>query len=154
MGPVHGISVASSSFVAVAAPARRWYTTAHPAREILMSDPALTLQAPPGHDLRDGRRVAVLDIEGGQRVELVSPSGDVEVSIAVTADGPVVRLVGARLELEAVDVLSMKARVIDMQASESARVHSDGQLTLTSGLDTRMVAEGDVHVLGKLIWLN
>jgi hypothetical protein len=66
----------------------------------------------------------------------------------------VVRVSGATLALEATDKVSLKARVVDLVASEQARVHADGELTLTSGLDTRMVADGEVHVLGQMIWLN
>ena len=45
-------------------------------------------------------------------------------------------------------------RHFDVQAEETARIHADGYLTFTSGLDTRMVADGEVHMLGTMIWLN
>ena len=106
------------------------------------------------HALSDGRKLVVRDADGGEEIALFSPDGEVEVTISVTNEGPVVRVSGATLALEATEKVSLKARVVDLVASEQARVHSDGQLTMTSGLDTRMVADGEVHVLGQMIWLN
>ena len=106
------------------------------------------------HGLSDGRTLIIRDADGGEEIELHSPDGEVELTISITAEGPVVKVTGARLELASTDTVSVRARVLDLVASEQARVHADGELTLTSGLDTRMVAEGEVHVLGKMIWLN
>ena len=66
-----------------------------------------------------------------------------ELCIELTDRGPVVRLSGARLELDATETLALKAQRIEFEAAEEAAIHSDGNLTLTSGLDTRTVAEGD-----------
>jgi len=112
------------------------------------------LQPTEARSLSDGRTVSILNDESGERVELCSPDGAVEVAITLTEAGPVVRLSGARLEMTGTDSVTVKTRCFDVQASETARVHADGHLTLTSGLDTRMVAEGEVHVLGTMIWLN
>jgi hypothetical protein len=104
--------------------------------------------------LSSGRRLVIRETDGGEDVEIHAPNGDLEVVITITPDGPVVRLSGARLELEATDTVSLKARNVELQASELTTMHSDGHLTLTSGLDIRTVAEGDVHVLGNIVWLN
>lgn len=112
------------------------------------------LVAGESRSLSDGRTVLIREDSSGEQIEICSPNGEVEVSIAITEAGPVVRLSGAHLELNGTDSVTVKTRCFDVQASETARVHADGHLTLTSGLDTRMVAEGEVHVLGTMIWLN
>lgn len=119
-----------------------------------MSKPMKVLEAEPELELSSGHRIVVRTHEGGENVEIRSPEGQVEMTITLTAQGPVIRMTGAKLELEATDTVSLKGRTVEVQASESATVHSDGHLTMTSGLDTRTVAQGDVHVLGTIVWLN
>ena len=104
--------------------------------------------------LQAGRTVTIRGEADAEIVEICDAEGAVEVSISIGADGPVVKLTGARLELEAADTVAIKARHVDIQAEETARMHADGHLTFTSGLDTRMVADGEVHMLGTMIWLN
>lgn len=108
----------------------------------------------PIQKLESGRTVTLQGEVGSEIVEICGADGRVEVSILIGADGPVVKLTGARLELEATDTVAIKARHFDVQASETARIHADGHLTFTSGLDTRVVADGEVHMLGSMIWLN
>ena len=104
--------------------------------------------------LQAGRTVSIRGDAGADIVEICDADGSVEVSITIGAEGPVVKLSGARLELEATDTVAIKTRHFDVQAEETARVHADGHLTFTSGLDTRVVADGEVHMLGTMIWLN
>ncbi|MFT7518527.1 MAG: hypothetical protein ACI9MC_000659 [Kiritimatiellia bacterium] len=122
-----------------------------------MSEP-LSVQTPPvaneTHALSHGRSVVICDSSTEQRVEIRSADGQVEVTISINAEGSTVKLTGAQLELESPDTIAVRARVFDVQTTEAARMHTDGELTLTSGLDTRIVCEGDVHLLGKMIWLN
>ena len=109
---------------------------------------------------RAARRVALTPTALGQRIRGLEDQFGVALfyrttrRVTLTEAGPVVRLSGARLEMTGTDSVTVKTRCFDVQASETARVHADGHLTLTSGLDTRMVAEGEVHVLGTMIWLN
>ena len=109
----------------------------------------------PIQQLQAGRSVTLRDEAGSDIIEISNADGDVEVSIVMQDDGPpVVKLSGARLEMEATDTVAIKARHFDVQTTETARMHADGHLTFTSGLDTRVVADGEVHMLGSMIWLN
>jgi hypothetical protein len=108
----------------------------------------------PIQTLSAGRTVTLQGEPGSEIVEICGPDGSVEVSITLGAEGPVVKLTGARLELEATDTVAIKARRFEVQTTETASIHADGHLTFTSGLDTRMVADGEVHMLGTMIWLN
>lgn len=118
------------------------------AKEVGMSSPK------PIPVLDSGRVVTVRQAGKDEVVEVLDTNGDVEVSITLGADGPVVRLTGAQLELEGTESVSIKTRKFEVEASETARMHAEGHLTLTSGLDTRVVADGEVHMLGTMIWLN
>ena len=104
--------------------------------------------------LDSGRVVTVRQSGDDEMVEVLDKNGEVEVSITLGAEGPVVRVVGAQLELEGTESVSIKTRKFEVEATETARVHAEGHLTLTSGLDTRVVADGEVHMLGTMIWLN
>ena len=104
--------------------------------------------------LDSGRVVTVRQTGDSEIVEVLDAEGEVEVSITLGAEGPVVRLTGAQLELEGTESVSIKTRTFAVEASETARMHAEGHLTLTSGLDTRVVADGEVHMLGTMIWLN
>ena len=117
-------------------------------KEVGMSSPN------PIQTLQSGRSVLVRGEEGAEVVEICDAQGEIEVSITIGAEGPVVKVLGAKLELEATDTVSVKARCFEVETTETARIHADGHLTLTSGLDTRMVADGEVHMLGSMIWLN
>lgn len=104
--------------------------------------------------LGDGRSLSIRMGEEGEEISFHAPDGSLELQVQVTSEGPIVKLSGARLELASTDTVSVKARCFEVKTTETAHVHADGHLTFTSGLDTRMVADGQVHVLGEMIWLN
>lgn len=110
--------------------------------------------AEPALELSSGHRVVLAQGGEAEAIEVRSPEGRVELTITLTPEGPVVRMSGARLEMEATDALALKARTVEVVGTESASVQTDGQLTLASGLDTRAVAQGEMHLLGSIIWLN
>lgn len=117
-------------------------------------EPAESSDVQGEHALSSGHKLIIRSGADGEDVEIRSPEGKLEVSITVTAEGPVLRMVGGRVEMEATDTMALKARNLELQATETASMHSDGHLTMTAGLDVRTVAQGEVHVLGTLIWLN
>ena len=94
--------------------------------------------------LPSGRSVAVRIGECGETLEVRSPDGAVEVRIDLTDEGPVVRLRGARLELESPSV-AVRCGTFDVRA--------EGPLTMT-GRELRVKTEEDVHLNGGVIRLN
>ena len=114
------------------------------------SPPQSPHQHPPDKDLPlalpSGRRVALsLDAEG-EKIQVHAPDGEVEVSILLTAEGPVVRLKGARLELESTEKVAVKCKDFEVQA-ESA-------IDLRCREDMHVKSEKDVFVEGAVVWLN
>jgi hypothetical protein len=100
-----------------------------------------------------GRSVRVKVGPGGEELEVRSPQGEVEVQILLTDTGPVVRLRGARLEVESPDVVAVNCRRLEVRAAEDVHLHSDDQVTIT-GRELRMRTEGDIRADGAVIRLN
>ena len=106
------------------------------------------------HTLPDGRKV-VLNWENDEGdLILTAPSGDLELQVRITPDGPVLQLSGARVELRATESVSIQTKTLDLNASERATIQSAQSVQLLSDGDTEVTAEGDVRVLGAMIHLN
>jgi hypothetical protein len=91
-------------------------------------------------------RALVVRLGAGEEIEIRSPSGEVEVQIVLTDQGPVVRLRAARLELAASDEIQLNARRLALHSSE--------QTELTTAGDVRVRSAGDTHINGKMLYLN
>lgn len=72
---------------------------------------------------------------GGHVLRLVGPGGAQRLEIAVTADGPVLRL-HSGLKIELAGALAIDAATVSLHGREG--------LTLTSGGDARLAAAGDL----------
>jgi hypothetical protein len=66
--------------------------------------------------LPSGRSVVVRLAGGAEELEIRSPRGDVEVRVVLTDEGPVVRLSGARLELDAAETVAVNCRRFEVRA--------------------------------------
>jgi hypothetical protein len=88
--------------------------------------------------LRDGRTLTIAEHGGNDLVEVRSSSGQVEVRIVLTEDGPVLQMESARLQLKATETVEIAGKRVEIKATEEITVE----------------ANGDVRVNGKKIWLN
>lgn len=82
----------------------------------------------------DGHTVAVTD----NLVEIRAASGQVEVRIKLTADGPVLQMEAARLELKASEAVAIESKRLEITTTEEVKVD----------------AKGDVRITGAMIYLN
>ncbi len=103
--------------------------------------------------LPSGRSVVVRVTEAGEELQVRSPSGEIEVCVTLGDGGPVVRLRGARLELDAVDTVAVRCRRLEVDTEESTHLKTAGELKLT-GEVLRAVTTGDIHLNGEIIRLN
>jgi hypothetical protein len=94
-------------------------------------------------ELTEGRTLSVVD---GELVEVRAASGQLELRIRMTEDGPV-------LELESVRLMLKAAESIDVEC-EDFNVNAQGEIALSGKADVRVDAEGEVHVTGEIIHLN
>jgi hypothetical protein len=96
--------------------------------------------------LREGRTLSVESAGNEELVEVRSSSGQVELRIKLTEDGPVLQFESARLQLKATEAVEIESKRVDIKATES--------LQLTSEDEVKVDAEGEVRVNGKMIYLN
>jgi hypothetical protein len=96
--------------------------------------------------LREGRTLTVESAGSDELVEVRSPSGQVELRIRLTEEGPVLQMESARLELKASEAVEIQAPRIGIKATETLQLSSDNEI--------KADAEGEVRVNGKMIYLN
>lgn len=88
--------------------------------------------------LPSGRVVAVRAVGGEEAVEVRSADGLLELRLVLTDAGPVLRLRGVRLEVEASDAVALRCREFAVE---------------TTG-DIRLRAGGDTHIDADYVRLN
>ena len=96
--------------------------------------------------LRDGRTLSVEQSGTDELVEVRSSSGQVELRIRLTEDGPVLQMESARLQLKASEAVEIESKRVEIRATETVQIASKDEV--------KVDAEGDVRVNGKMIWLN
>jgi hypothetical protein len=96
--------------------------------------------------LREGRTLTVEPTGGGELVEIRSSSGQLELRIKLTEEGPVLQLDSVKLQLRASEGVEIESKRVAIKATEQLELASDGEL--------RAEADGEVHVKGEKIFLN
>ena len=96
--------------------------------------------------LRDGKTLSVETAGSDELVEIRSSSGQVEVRIKLTEEGPVLQMESVRLQLKASEAVEIESRRVEIKATETLQLASDNEI--------KVDAEGEVRVNGKMIFLN
>jgi len=96
--------------------------------------------------LREGRTLTIEASGEGELVEIRSSSGQLELRIKLTEEGPVLQIESARLQLKAAEAVEIESKRVEIRASETVHVASDNEV--------KVEAEGEVRVNGKMIFLN
>jgi hypothetical protein len=104
--------------------------------------------------LRNGRSLVVGE-EGNEEVlQIAAASGQIELRVRLTEEGPVLQFEGARLELKATEVVDIKCKVFKVEAEESVELLSKGVMNIESEGELSIKSVDDVRVVGKIIYLN
>jgi hypothetical protein len=96
--------------------------------------------------LREGRTLSVEQSGTEELVEIRSSSGQVELRIKLTEEGPVLQVESARLQLKASEAVEIESKRVEIRATETVRLASKDEI--------KVEAEGEVRVNGKMIYLN
>lgn len=104
--------------------------------------------------LRDGRTLTVSGTGSEELVEIRAASGQVELRIRLTEQGPVLQMEAVRLKLKATEAVEVETKQFTVKAEQSIALVTEGELTLESTGETKVTAEADVKVVGKTIHLN
>ena len=96
--------------------------------------------------LREGRTLSVAQAGSDELVEIRSSSGQVELRIKLTEEGPVLQMESARLQLKASESVQIESKRVEIRATETVQLASENEI--------KVDAEGEVRVNGKMIYLN
>lgn len=96
--------------------------------------------------LREGRTLVLEEQGTDDLVEIRSASGELELRIKLTADGPVLQMESVKLQLKASESVEIASKRVEIKATETVQVASENEV--------KVDAEGDVRVNGKMIYLN
>jgi hypothetical protein len=96
--------------------------------------------------LREGRTLSIEQSGTDDLVEIRSSSGQVELRIKLTEEGPVLQMESARLQLKASEAVEIESKRIEIRATETVQIASKDEI--------KVDAEGEVRVNGKMIYLN
>ena len=103
--------------------------------------------------LNDGRQVAIIRDGARQAVEIRAASGQLELRIRLTEDGPVLSLDAVKVELRATDV-AVECETFAVTASQRVTIASAGTAELKADGQLDVSSADDVNVIGKNIRLN
>jgi NADPH-dependent glutamate synthase beta subunit-like oxidoreductase len=103
--------------------------------------------------LRDGRKLVLSEQGQEQLVEIRNEAGMLEVRIRLTEDGPVLQMEAARLSLKATEAVEIESKRVEIKGTEALNLHG-GQIEVKGEQDVKVTADGEVHVLGTMIYLN
>lgn len=96
--------------------------------------------------LREGRTLSVEAVGADDLVEIRSSSGQVELRIKLTEEGPVLQMESVKLQLKASEAVEIESKRVEIKATETLELASDNEI--------KVDGEGEVRVNGKMIFLN
>lgn len=102
--------------------------------------------------LPSGRKVRVRVDDEGETLEVRSPTGEIEVGIRLTSDGPVLQLRGVRLEIDSTDTVAVNCKRFELRADEALALRSGGDISVQTDADIAVRSEGQTHFDGD--WVN
>jgi phage gp45-like len=100
--------------------------------------------------VKGGRTINVQD----DVVELRAASGMLELRIKLTEEGPVLQVEGVKVALKAAEAVSVDCKTFEVRAEEGVKLHSDGQLDISSEKEMKVNSTDEIRVVGKMIHLN
>lgn len=100
--------------------------------------------------VKGGRTVSVQD----DVVELRAASGMLELRIRITEEGPVLQVEGIKVALKAAEAVSVDCKTFEVRAEEGVKLHSDGELDISSEKEMKVSSTDEIRVVGKMIHLN
>jgi hypothetical protein len=103
--------------------------------------------------LEHGRTLTVASEGMDELIEIRASSGQMELRIRMTEDGPVLQLEGVKLAVKAAETLDLECKSFKVEA-ESVEIASKGEMKVSSEGEMNIESSKDVRVRGDKIWLN
>ena len=115
-------------------------------------NPLSRVDAP--RQLPSGRSVIVSAEAGREAIEIRSANGEMEIRIALTDQGPVLQLRGARLQIDSTDTVAVNCRDFEINASNGIKLASGGDIDIVNAGETRMKTQGSTWIDADFVNLN
>ena len=104
--------------------------------------------------LERGRTLTIASQGSGETIEIRSSSGQAELRIRMTEEGPVLQLDGVKLEITAEESVAVRCQEFTVDAEKSVNITSRAGVRVVSAEEVNIESEADVRVKGEKIWLN
>ena len=104
--------------------------------------------------LPSGRTVSVRAADGREEIEIRSAGGEMEVRIALTPQGPVLQLRGARLEIDSTDTVAVNCRSFEVNAADGVKIQTAGDIDVRGAGEMRLKTSGQTFIDGDYVNLN
>ena len=105
-------------------------------------------------ELHQGRTLTLASSGDDDLVEIRDASGQLQLRVRMTPEGPVLEVETVRLSLRAAEAVDIETKEFNVNAERSLAFSSEGEITLSGKADVRVDADGEVHVTGEMIYLN
>ena len=104
------------------------------------------------HHFPTGHRIQI-DLDG-QAIEVIDITGELQVHIDITADGPKIKLNGGELAMQSPENISMDCNSFRLVTNEDTEIFAKGHVKIDSREEMKITCEDDVYIRAKVIWLN
>lgn len=104
--------------------------------------------------LKHGRTLSVASEGVDELIEIRASSGEMELRIRMTEDGPVLQLEAVKLAVKATESIDLECKTFKVEAAESVEIASKGEMKVTAEGEVNIESPKDVRVRGDKIWLN
>lgn len=104
--------------------------------------------------LPSGRRLELQVGDSEERLEIRSPEGELELSVVLTADGPVLKLRGARLEIDSNDTVAVQCRRFELNTEEDVALHAKGSIQMNTDDEVRVKSAQQTFIDGDYVNIN
>jgi len=104
--------------------------------------------------LPSGRTLVVKARDHEEEIEVRSSGGEVEVRIVLTEQGPILRLRGARLEIDSSDTVAVNCRRFEVNASQGVQLSTAGDVAVRSDAEIRLKSGRETFIDGDYVNLN
>jgi hypothetical protein len=104
--------------------------------------------------LDQGRTLKLARDGSQQLVEIRAASGQLELRIKLTDEGPVLQMEAVRVAVTTEEAFEIKCKTFSVEASQDTIIQTGGELKMKAEGEIQLDSPEDIRLRGKIIWLN
>lgn len=105
-------------------------------------------------NLKSNYALNIKTAEENDILEIIDTEREITLSISLTPSGPVISARGMKLDISAMDNLSIRSKKIVIDSEEETLLTSSGKISMASQDDVNINADENIKLNSKLIYLN